>query len=115
MSAATAEPEAGATMLLTIVLKHDQSKTLAEIGDDLDRSGFWAAMPPDGVSVESWYVMMGLGQVVTLRLPADKLQAVNLVIEKMAWKAFRTEFYPTYDYRAIADAKRADALCDRKG
>lgn len=106
----TTERPEDATMLLTIVLKHDQSKTLGEIGLHLDRSGFWAAMPPDGVSVESWYVMMGLGQVVTLRLPVEKLQAVNLVIEKSAWKAFRTEFYPTYDYRAIAETKRVEAV-----
>jgi hypothetical protein len=105
----TLEQRSEPTMLLTIVLKHDQSKTLTEIGLDLDRSRFWSVMPPEGVSVESWYVMMGLGQVVTLRLPVEKLQEVNLVIEKSAWKAFRAEFYPTY-YRAIAEEKRADAL-----
>jgi hypothetical protein len=32
----------------------------------------------------SWYVMMGIGQVVTLRVPADKLRAVNRVIEQSA-------------------------------
>lgn len=98
------------TMLLTIFLKHDQSKNLQEIGAELDQSGFWAAMPPDGVTIESWYVMMGIGFVVTLRLPADKLREVNLVIERTAWGPFRTEFYPTYDYRAIAVQKREDAV-----
>jgi hypothetical protein len=97
------------TMLLTIFLRHDQSKTLAEIGAALDQSGFWAALPPDGVTVESWYVMMGIGFVVTLRLPADKLREVNLVVERTAWGPFRSEFYPTYDYRAIAEQKRAEA------
>jgi hypothetical protein len=38
------------------------------------------------------------------------LQQVNLIIEKSAWKAFRTAFYPTYDYRKIAENKRAQAL-----
>ena len=32
--------------------------------------------------------------------PAD-LRTLNLSIEKGAWGAFRTEFYPTYDYMPI--------------
>ena len=47
---------------------------------------------------------MGIGQVVTLRFPAEKLREVNVAIEQSAWGAYRTEFYPTYDYRAIAEA-----------
>jgi hypothetical protein len=29
--------------------------------------------------------MMGIGQVVTLKLPAERLRAVNLAIEQNAW------------------------------
>ena len=54
----------------------------------------------------SWYVMMGIGQVVTLRFPAEKLREVNLALEQSAWGAFRTDFYPTYDYKPIAEAER---------
>jgi hypothetical protein len=50
---------------------------------------------------------MGVGQVVTLRFPAERLRDVNLAVEQSAWGAFRTEFYPTYDYRAIAEAQRS--------
>ena len=42
--------------------------------------------------------MMGVGQVVTLRLPPERLREVNRMIEEKAWGAFRTEFYPTYDF-----------------
>jgi len=45
--------------------------------------------------------MMGIGQVVTLRFPAARLREVNRVIENSAWGAYRTEFYPTYDYKAV--------------
>jgi hypothetical protein len=45
--------------------------------------------------------MMGIGQVVTLRVPPDKLRAVNLAIEHSAWGAFRTEFYATYDFKPV--------------
>lgn len=88
-------------ILLTIFLRHDQSKTLAEINEHLDNTGFWKKFPPQGTEVVSWYVMMGIGQVVTLRVPPDRLRAVNLAIEQNAWGAYRTEFYPTYDFKQI--------------
>jgi hypothetical protein len=52
----------------------------------------------------SWYVMMGIGQVVTLRVPTERLREVNRVIEQSAWGGYRTEFYPTYDYKPVWDA-----------
>jgi uncharacterized protein with GYD domain len=93
------------TILLTVFLKHDQSKTLAEINEHLDKTGYWKKFPPEGVEVVSWYVMMGIGQVVTLRVPPDKLRAVNVALEQNAWGAFRTEFYPTYDFRPVWESK----------
>jgi hypothetical protein len=96
-------------LLLTIFLRHDQSRTLAEISAHLQETGFWEEFPPTGVSVESWYVVMGVGQVVTLRLPPERLRAVNLAVERHAWGAFRSEFYPTYDFRAIAAEQREQA------
>ena len=49
---------------------------------------------------------MGLGQIVTLRFPAERLREVNRSIEDTAWGAFRTEMYATYDFMAIALAQR---------
>lgn len=91
-------------ILLTIFLRHDQSKNLDEIQAQLNRNGFYKAFPPEGVEVVSWYVMMGIGQVVTLRVPPEKLRTVNLAIENGAWGAYRTEFYATYDYRPVWEA-----------
>jgi hypothetical protein len=101
---------AGEYILLTIFLKHDQSKTLDEINQQLDQVGFWAKFPPDGIAIESWYVMMGIGQVVTLRVPPARLREVNRAVEQNAWKAFHTEFYPTYDFREVVKANRERAL-----
>lgn len=95
-----------ATVLLTIFFRHDQSKTLDEINAELEKDGFYKAFPPEGTTVESWYVMMGIGQVVTLRVPATKVRDVNVAVEKTAWKAYRTEFYLSYDYRALAKEQR---------
>jgi hypothetical protein len=99
----TASPQSD-TILLTIFLRHDQSKTLDEINDHLKETGWYDKFPPPGVEIVSWYVMMGIGQVVTLRVPPDKLREVNRVIEESAWGGYRTEFYPTYDYKPVWEA-----------
>ena len=100
---ARAQPAADAahpgTFLLSVFLRHDESKPLGAINEELKRNGWYRDFPPAGVEVVSWYVMMGIGQVVTLRAPAEKLREVNRVIESSAWGGYRTEFYPTYDYR----------------
>ena len=93
-------------LMLTIFLRHDQSQNLDEIQARLKQTGFYQSFPPQGVEVVSWHVVMGIGQVVTLRLPAERLRDVNLALEQSAWGAFRTDFYPTYDYKQIAEAER---------
>jgi len=55
-----------------------------------------------GVEIMGWYVMMGIGQVV--RVPAEKLRDTNRVIEQTAWDGYRTEAYPTYDFKPVWDA-----------
>jgi hypothetical protein len=105
---ATAEAGKG-TLLLTIFFRHDQSKSLDQIQSQLRAQGFYKAFPPPNIEVVSWYVMMGVGQVVTLRVPAERLREVNRVIEQTAWGGYRTEFYPTYDYKAIGEDLHAKA------
>ena len=96
-------------VLLTVFLRHDQSRPLGDLNAQLKRQGFYKAFPPAGVEVVSWYVMMGIGQVVTLRLPASRLREVNRVLEDTAWGAYRTEFYPTYDFKAVGMAQHEQA------
>jgi hypothetical protein len=102
--AENAAPTADNAVMLTVFLKHDQSRPLSELNAQLQRQGYYKAFPPEGVEVVSWYVMMGIGQVVTLRLPASRLREVNRILENTAWGSYRTEFYPTYDYKAIGVA-----------
>ena len=104
-----AAPTADNAVLLTIFLKHDQSRPLSELNAQLEKQGYYKAFPPPGTEVVSWYVMMGIGQVVTLRLPASRIREVNRVIENTAWGSYRTEFYPTYDYKAAGIAKHDQA------
>ena len=97
----SATPTPDNAVMITVFLKHDQSRPLGELNAQLEKQGYYKAFPPAGVEVVGWYVMMGVGQVVTLRLPASRLREVNRIFESMAWGAYRTEFYPTYDYKAI--------------
>ena len=92
-------------LLLTVFLKHDQSMNLNEIEKIRTEQGFYENFPPEGVSVVNWFVVMGIGQMVVLELPASKLSAVNLAIERTAWKAFKSEMYPTYDLYPIMEKK----------
>ena len=95
------------SFLLTIFLRHDQGKNLDQINAQLRQQDFYKKFPPAGIEIVSWYVMMGIGQVVTLRVPASRLREVNRAVEESAWGAFRTEFFPTYDLKGAMEEERS--------
>ena len=112
----TAAPAAGSAVatpdnevLLTIFLRHDQSRPLGELNAQLAKQGFYKAFPPAGMEVVSWTVAMGIGQIIVLRLPASRIREVNRVFEDTAWGPYRTEFYPTYDYKPVGMAEHDKA------
>jgi len=96
-------------IMLTVILRHDETKTLDEIDDHLAKTGFIKNFPPEGVEIVSYYIVMGVGHVITVRLPPDKLREVNVAFEKGVWSAFRTEFYPSYDYMHIFNDLKQNA------
>jgi hypothetical protein len=103
------EPGSDGKIMLTVILRHDQSKTVDEIDDHLEKTGFRKSFPPQGVDIVSYNIVMGIGHIITLSLPPDKLREVNLAFEHGVWGAFRTEFYPTYDYlKVFYDLKQKD-------
>ncbi len=87
-------------ILLTVFLKHDQTMNNVERAELLRDTGFNETFPPDEVEIVDHYVMMGIGQVIVLRLPPNRLRALNVAIERGAWGAYQTEFYITYDLAA---------------
>ena len=116
MAQTTPPPQIGAAaatpdnaILITVFLRHDQSRPLAELNEQLAKQGFYKAFPPPGIEVVSWNVVMSIGQIITLRLPATRLREINRVLEDTAWGAYRTEFYPTYDYKAVGLAEHDKA------
>ncbi|GGF23154.1 hypothetical protein [Hymenobacter cavernae] len=102
--AAQAQRTGGAasdSVMITIFLRHQQDKSLKQLQEIQEKNNFWGMFPPKETRVVSWYVLMGIGQVVTLRVAPKDVRTLNLAIENGAWGAFNTEFYPTYDYAPV--------------
>lgn len=94
--------ESDNTLLVTVILHHDQSKNLDEIMAYLDRTGFYREFPPEGCELVSWVVAMSYGFIIQLRLEPAALRSLNRYMEQKAWGAFRYEVYPAYDFEPIA-------------
>lgn len=107
----TTAGEEGGKLMLTVLLRHDQSQHLEQIQASLEERDWWHGFPPEGCEIVSWVVAMGIGQIVTLRFPAERLAAVNVELERRAWGVFETEFYPTYDFLPVRErlTREADA------
>ena len=86
--------------LLTVFLKHDQTMNISEINALAEQNRLDEIFPPEGVEIVDHYVFMGVGQVIVLRVPPNRLRMVNIALERGAWGAYQTEFYITYDLAA---------------
>ena len=91
------------TLLVTVILRHDQSKNLDQIMAYLRETGFYRDFPPEGSELVSWVVAMSYGFIIQLRVEPSALRTLNRYIEQKAWGAFRYEVYPTYDFAPIAE------------
>ncbi len=104
------------SVLVTVILKHQQNKNLSEIRRVLEAQGFWDIFPPQDARVVSWTIAMGLGHVILLKIPAGAERRLNLALENGAWGAFDTEIYLTYDYQDVWEdyiERRQEAKEDR--
>ena len=94
---------------LTIILRHDQSRPLKQLQDQLTEQGHYKAFPPPGMDVVSWHQVMGLGQIIVVRLPVTRLQELNRLLKDTAWGVYTIEVYPTYDYKSVGMSKNQRA------
>ncbi len=112
---APAEPISD-SILVTVILKHQQNKNLPEIRRVLEAQGFWDIFPPQDARVVSWTIAMGLGHIIVMEIPAGSERRLNLALENGAWGAFETEIYLTYDYKSVWEdyiERREEAKEDR--
>jgi len=94
--------------LVTVILRHDQSKSLDEIVAHVKETGFYRDFPPEGSELVSWTVAMSYGFIIQLKTEPAALRNLNLFFEKKAWGAFRYEVYPSYDFDPIAKKFKAE-------
>lgn len=95
-------------ILVTVILRHDQSKTLDEILAHVKETGFYRDFPPEGSQLVSWTVAMSYGFIIQFRTEPSALRNLNLFFEKKAWGAFRYEVYPSYDFAPIAENLKSE-------
>ena len=111
-----ADAQKADSVMVTVILKHQQDKNLPEIRRVLEAQGFWDIFPPQDCRVVSWTMAMSLGHIITLKVPAGAIRRLNLAIENGAWGAYSSEIYITYDYMPIWQdyiEKREEAKEDR--
>ena len=77
--------------------------------DQLAEQGHYKAFPPPGMDVVSWHQVMGLGQIIVVRLPVTRLQELNRLLKDTAWGVYTIEVYPTYDYKSVGMSKNQRA------
>lgn len=103
-------PSQSEPVYLTILLKHHAGLDLDDVQSTLKKSDWWFSFPPDGVRIVSWTVAMGFAQICTLAVPPHLLAVVNVELERRAWKVFKTEVYPTYDFIPVRERIKARVL-----
>ena len=101
------------TLLVTVILRHDQSKNLDEIMTYLTETGFYQEFPPEGSELVSWVVAMSYGFIIQLRVEPPALRTLNRFIEQKAWGAFRYEVYPSYDFEPIAKRLKQEGTASK--
>ncbi|MCC7245765.1 MAG: hypothetical protein IT269_08810 [Saprospiraceae bacterium] len=105
------------SVMVTVVLKHQQDKNLPEIRRILEAQGFWEMFPPQDARVVSWTLALNLGHIIVMQVPAGAVRRLNLAIENGAWGAYDSEIYLSYDYKGIWQdyiQKREEAKEDRQ-
>jgi hypothetical protein len=86
------------SVTVTVILRANQDMSTQDIQQQLLDNGFWKIFPPDYAEVISWNYVMGVGQIITLKVPVSKISDFNEIVQTAAWGAYSTEFYITYDY-----------------
>lgn len=85
--------------LVTLVLHQKKGQSLVAFKEQIEENGFREAFPPEGVEVVSWTGALGLGHVITLRLPTYKIPDVRAVVEGRKWGEIKPKLYSSYDFQ----------------
>lgn len=89
------------SVTLTVILRHLQENPVDTIQGRIMKQKFYEKLSQSHAKVLSWNVVMGIGQIITLRFRPQYIREINQVFESGAWGGFKTEFYPTYDFMPV--------------
>jgi hypothetical protein len=89
------------SVTITVILRANQDMSTQDIQQQMLDNGFWKIFPPDYAEVESWTYAMGMGEIITLKVPLSNISEFNETVQTAAWGAYSTEFYITYDYMPV--------------
>ena len=85
----------------TLYLRADQPRAMAELNRQLRSPGASGDVLAPGVEVISWYVLMGIGQIVTLRLKRPSPHGLMPLSEANRGPLFRTDACEAFDFGAL--------------
>ncbi len=90
--------ERNPSTLLTLVLHQTKDQSVEEFQQQLRDNHFQQAFPPDGVEIVSWTGVVGMGYVITMRLPNYKVPEVRHAINARKWGDITPKLYSAYDF-----------------
>lgn len=89
------------SITMTVIMKHQQTNPVDSIQGKVMKQSFYKKLKSSHSKIVSWNVVMGIGQIITLKFKPQYLREINQVFESGAWGGFNTEFYPTYDFLPV--------------
>lgn len=89
------------SITMTVIMRHQQTNPVDSIQGKVMKQSFYKKLNSSHSKILSWNVVMGIGQIVTLKFRPQYLREINQVFESGAWGGFNTEFYPTYDFLPV--------------
>lgn len=89
------------SITMTVIMRHQQTNPVDSIQGKVMKQSFYKKLNSSHSKILSWNVVMGIGQIVTLKFKRQYLREINQVFESGAWGGFNTEFYPTYDFLPV--------------
>ncbi|MFZ4928747.1 hypothetical protein [Chryseobacterium sp. Mn2064] len=93
--------KANDSVMVTVVMRHLQENPVDSIQAKVMKQKFYQKLNKSHARILSWNVVMGIGQIMTLRFKPEYTREINQVFESGAWGGFKTEFYPSYDFLPI--------------
>jgi len=107
LTAQAQDSDADGKIMLTVILRHDQTLTLDEINDHLEKTGFRKTFPPDGVEIVSYNIVMGIGHIITLRLhPISSAKSISLSSMAFGAPFEQSSILPTITSKFFTTRKR---------